>query len=97
MELCKAAQLCVFILGVQYLNLGVLMHVFRVRYVAYVLVTSMYEPLTIQSIVTLLPTKKRTIQLFVCLWAHCLHPNKMIIFGLGSAQRNTRPCVSIEG
>ncbi len=31
-ELCQAAQLCVYILGMQYLSLGVLGHVFGVRY-----------------------------------------------------------------
>ena len=31
-ELCEAAQLCVFILGTQYLGLGVLRHVFGVGY-----------------------------------------------------------------
>ncbi len=35
----QAAQLCVFILGTQYLYLGVLMHVFMFRYVVYVLVS----------------------------------------------------------
>ena len=43
MELCKAAQLCVFILGTWYLGLGVLRHVFGVRYAVSVLV-SMYVP-----------------------------------------------------
>ena len=38
-ELCKSAQLCVFILGMQYLGLSVLRGVFRVRYVVWVLVT----------------------------------------------------------
>ncbi len=37
-ELCEAAQLCMFILGTQYLGLGVLRHVFGVRYAVYVLV-----------------------------------------------------------
>ncbi len=35
----SAAQLCLFILGTQYLGLGVLRHVFRVRYAVCVLVT----------------------------------------------------------
>ena len=38
MELCQAAQLCVFILGTWYLGLRVLRHVFGVRYVVSVLV-----------------------------------------------------------
>ena len=37
-EFCKAAQLSVFILGMQYLGLGVLKHVFGVQYAVYVLV-----------------------------------------------------------
>ena len=40
MELNKAAQLYMFTLGAQYLNLGVLKHVLRVRYAVYVLVTT---------------------------------------------------------
>ena len=32
LELSKATQLCVFILGMGYLSLGVFMRVFRVRY-----------------------------------------------------------------
>ena len=42
-ELGRAAQLCVFILGTQYLNLSVLMGVFGVRYAAYVLVITLAE------------------------------------------------------
>ncbi len=41
-ELCEAAQLCVFILGTQYLYLGVLIPVFRVRYAVYVLVIDLH-------------------------------------------------------
>ena len=37
-ELCQAAQLCVFILGMRYLSLGVLKHVFGVRYGVSILV-----------------------------------------------------------
>ena len=37
-ELGKATQLCVFILGVQYLYLGVLKHVFGYGCVVYVLI-----------------------------------------------------------
>ena len=39
-ELCEAAQLCVFILGTRYLNLGVLRRVFGVRYAVSVLVSN---------------------------------------------------------
>ena len=45
-ELCKAAQLCVFILGTLYLGLGVLRvlnHVFGVRYAVRVFVTQDFE------------------------------------------------------
>ncbi len=38
MELCEAAQLCVFILGMGYFSLGVLRRVFGVRYAASVLI-----------------------------------------------------------
>ncbi len=38
-ELDEATQLCVFILGMWYLYLGVLMRVFWVRYAVFVLVT----------------------------------------------------------
>ncbi len=38
----EAAQLCMFILGMRYLYLGVLMYVFRVRYAVYILVTAMF-------------------------------------------------------
>ncbi len=38
-ELCQVAQLCVFILGTRYLGIGVLRHVFGLRYAVYVLVT----------------------------------------------------------
>ena len=43
-ELCKAAQLWVFILGMWYLGLGVLRHVFGVRYVVYVLIILLSQP-----------------------------------------------------
>ena len=43
-ELGKATQLCVFILGTQYLSLGVLRCVFGVRYVVSVLLKSFWAP-----------------------------------------------------
>ena len=49
-ELCEAAQLCMFILGKGYLGLGVLRHVFGVRYAVYVLVTSRHVGFLMSSV-----------------------------------------------